>query len=131
FVRCVSLLLVLAPLAGCRAAPAAVNPQGPAAAAIANLWWILLAMGGAVYVAVMGFMLVGLFRRRRQEPDEQREPRPGLVRVIWLGGLVVPALILLAVDGLTVGVLRTLSDPGVAPAMTIRVIGRQWWWEGH
>lgn len=131
FVRCAPLLLALGLLAGCRAAPAAVNPQGPAAAAIANLWWILLAIGGGVYVVVMGFMLVGLFRRRRQDPDERRELRPGLVRVVWLGGLVVPALILLAVNGLTIGVLRSLADPSVAPVMTIRVIGRQWWWEVH
>lgn len=130
FVHLARLLLALLLLAGCRAAPAIVTPQGPAGEAISNLWWTLLAMGGAVYVVVMGFMLVALFRRR-QEPDEQRALRPGLARVIWLGGLVVPAVILFAVDGLTVGVLRALADPSAAPVMTIRVVGRQWWWEVH
>ncbi|HXF60707.1 MAG TPA: cytochrome c oxidase subunit II [Caldilineaceae bacterium] len=122
-------LLSLCYLTSCAAAPSVIAPRGPAAESIANLWWTLLAVGMAVYVAVMAFLFYALFRRRRADLDLRTPvPRSRVQVVVW-AGIIVPALILLGVHGLTLGVLRILAEPETPPALTIQVIGHQWWWE--
>src|SRR5690606_38187266 len=96
-------LLSLACLTSCVTAPSVVAPSGPAAESIANLWWTLLAVGMAVYVAVMGFLYYALFRRRKGDLDLRTPaPRSRMQVVVW-AGIIVPALILLGVHGLTLG----------------------------
>lgn len=114
-------------LAGCAAAPSAVDPQGPAAGRIAWLWWLLLAIGMAVYVAVVLYLAVALARRGRSA-----EPDAGLrtgARVVFLAGVVGPGIILLTVFGFTVATLNALALPERAGATTVHVVGHQWWWE--
>jgi cytochrome c oxidase subunit 2 len=115
-------------LAGCAGSPSILEPRGPAAAEIANIWWLLLALGTAVFLAVLAFLLFSLFRRRRTLPDEATTNRTGTRIVVW-AGLLAPAVILLVVYGLTIRGLRVLATPASADELTIHVVGRQWWWE--
>ncbi len=104
-----------------------MNPQGPAAAHIADLWWFLLAAGGAVYLLTIGLLGVALFRRRRQ-----RESADGMKigsRIILYAGIVGTSVVLLVVFGYTVATLSALSTPRIFPGNTIHVVGHQWWWE--
>ncbi len=71
--------------------PSALEPRGPVAARQASLWWIMLAIGGVIYLAVMGFVLHIVGQRRRE-----REYVPSDRRVLGLivgGGVVVPILV--------------------------------------
>ncbi|HEY3109288.1 MAG TPA: hypothetical protein VGL23_11080 [Chloroflexota bacterium] len=50
-------------------------PYGPGAAVAADLWWLMLAVAAAVFLAVMGLLAFALIRGRRagQPPaDAQR-----------------------------------------------------------
>jgi cytochrome c oxidase subunit 2 len=111
----------------------AVQPQGPAAARIAGLWWVLFAMGAAVYALVIAYMIYALFRRRGQgssaETVEDGE-RHGQRMIIW-AGIVAPLAILTVVLGATVTTLRALSMADSADGNIVRVTGHQWWWEVH
>ncbi|RIK40435.1 MAG: cytochrome c oxidase subunit II [Chloroflexi bacterium] len=125
FVQLISLLCLLL-LAGCGEAPAVFEPRGPAARSIANLGWFLIVAGTIVYVAVMGIVAFALLRSRQREFGLHPSFGP---RMILFGGIVIPALILLAVYALTFNTLRALSTPAIDEALHIHVVGRQWWWE--
>ena len=73
-------------------ADGSLDPQGPVAEAIAELWWLLLGLGVAVFVAFAVLLVVGLFRRRREAPNQ-------LGRWIVGGGVVLPLIVLVVVFG--------------------------------
>lgn len=126
FLVCVTLLGLLP--AGCARSPSIMNPGGPAAAAIARLGWIVFALGGAVYLAVVVVLLVALFRRRNHDWQEEREAGEGR-NIIIFGGIVFPAVILVIVYGLTLNTMAALRTPAIANDLVIEVIGHQFWWE--
>lgn len=116
---------LLAMLHGCHQEhrQSALHPAGPAAERIADLWWLMLAVLGGVFLVTMLLALVAILRHRRSsEPG-----RPVGQWFIVAGGIVLPAVILV---GLLIASLFTtvgLHPPG--EPVTIRVTGHQWWWE--
>jgi cytochrome c oxidase subunit II len=107
-----------------------LDPQGPVSQAMANLWWLMLGLGAAVFVAVVVVLALGLFRRRpagEPEPDGQRRNPFG--RWFVVGGVVVPLVILLIVFGATVQAMRSVPTAAPSDALVIEVVGHQFWWE--
>lgn len=125
----VSMLMFAWLLAGCSNSPNVLAPQGPAAAHIATLAWVLFTIATLVYLLVVTFLLLGLFRRRGQQPDPDRK-RLDERFIVW-AGIVAPAIVLLLVFVFTVGTIRAISAPAIPEEMTIEVTGHQWWWEVH
>lgn len=126
FVVIGSLGLLL--LNGCANAPSILDPQGPAAAHIADLWWLLFWLALAVLVFVFAFLALALFRQRPAEIDPQRAQRAGARVIIW-AGVIMPAIVLAVVYVATLWTLRALATPAIPEGLTIHVIGRLWWWE--
>jgi cytochrome c oxidase subunit 2 len=64
-----------------------LDPEGPVAETMANLWWLMLGIGAVVFVVVAVLLIGGLFRRRTAAgTDEPGTPgRPG-----GPGGLAAP-----------------------------------------
>jgi cytochrome c oxidase subunit 2 len=113
-------------LGGC-AAPSTLAPQGLAAERIAGLWWIMFGLAGAIYALVLALLLIGLFRRRRLEPERERHPTDGRAWILG-GGVALPVAVLLLLFALTIGTMASLAAPP-SDAMTIELVGHQWWWE--
>jgi cytochrome c oxidase subunit 2 len=111
-------------LVGCQAAPSTFTPKGTAAAQIGRLWWILLGTGTAVYLVVMGLMLLGLFRPGTRLPFALNGRR-----LIIVGGLIIPLIILIVIYGFTLTTLNALAPEKNQGLLTVEVIGHQWWWE--
>ena len=105
-----------------------LNGRGPAAARINTLWWIMFVVGAIVYVVVMGYLLLALFRRRSVQEEDTYEPDEGTGIVIW-GGAIIPAIILVGIYGATVFTLGALKEPEIAEELLIEVSGNQWWWD--
>lgn len=126
------LLVVGCLVGGCTEnTPALIRPQGEAAREINTLWWILFGMGTAVYLLVMAFVLFALFRRRSQADlsgDPQRNGVNGR-RLIWFGGVIIPAVILAVTYGFTLDTMRDLRLPTSDDRLVIKVTGYQWWWQ--
>jgi cytochrome c oxidase subunit II len=108
----------------------ALDPQGPVSGAMADLFWLMIGLGGAVVVAVVAVLALGLFRRRPAgEPQPDRQGRDSFGRWFVVGGVVVPAVILLVVFGATVRAMRLVPTTTSPEALVVEVVGHQFWWE--
>jgi cytochrome c oxidase subunit 2 len=116
----------------------ALDPAGPQAARIINLWWLMFYVTGAVFVVVMGFLVVSLFRSRRTASGVETgdapntRPDPGTERrmshVVWGGiGATVVILFVFLVYSFLTG--RAFDSVSAKDHLTVKVIGHQWWWE--
>jgi cytochrome c oxidase subunit II len=107
-----------------------LDPQGPAAEVMAELWWLLLGLGVAVFVAFAVLLVVGLFRRGPAAGRDSGRPAPTRFgRWIVGGGVVLPFIVLVVVLGATVQAMRVLPDSAPSEALAVEIVGHQWWWE--
>jgi cytochrome c oxidase subunit 2 len=104
----------------------ALEPAGPQAARLAQVYWSYFYVCAVVYAAVMSALALAIVRRARAGPAF--DPRRRIHIVAAAGGLT--ALVLLALLGITVHAGHGLNPPIDAHGVTtVRVIARQWWWE--
>jgi cytochrome c oxidase subunit 2 len=108
----------------------ALDPQGPHARQLAELFWIFTGVCTFVWVAVMIVLLVGLVRRKAERPDplqlDAATERRGAAVV---GSAVVATLLtIIALTALSYLSQRQLFAKE-KPAVTIKVTGLQWWWD--
>ena len=108
-------------------APSALEPQGPAAKQIADIWWLMFGLATVVYVVVAGLIIAAALRGRGTE-GEGRPSKISDDAFIWVGGLIVPAVILGILAVVTVQSVATLRQPE-KDALKIEVTGYRWWWE--
>ncbi len=100
----------------------AFAPKGPTAARLLQIFWITTWTATGVFVVVTGLLLFAMFRPR----DEDKPSRLPATKFVVIGGLVVPAFILMSMLGLTVAGLAAIPQKG---ELQITVTGHQFWWE--
>lgn len=108
-------------LAGCTGPLSALDPAGPAAGAIARLWWVMLAGAALIAALVFGCLVMAFLRR---------QPARGSERLWVLGlGLAFPSVTLTALlfYALFTGE-RLLAHPGQPGVLRIDAAARQWVW---
>jgi cytochrome c oxidase subunit 2 len=95
----------------------ALHPAGPDAALIAEITWVLLIGGGAIFALVMALAAWAVLK-----------PPAWLARggVIVAGGIAFPAVVLFAL--LVYSLLRANALSAGEPALRVEVTGHQWWW---
>ena len=108
-----------------------LDPAGPAARSIDNLWWLVFWIATAVFVVVEAALVFAVLRfRRRKGADRPVKQVHGNTRleIVWT---VVPAVVLAALAIPTIATLFDLrSEPAPEEnALQIEVTGHQWWWE--
>lgn len=102
--------------------PPVLDPAGPYAGSIAFLSWVLLAMAGAVLLVVLAALWLAIFG------SEQRKRRLGGTRIIWIGGIAFPAVVLSALLFYGLSLTRDLTEPAHGDEMRVQVVGEMWWW---
>jgi cytochrome c oxidase subunit 2 len=108
-----------------------LNPAGPEAQKIDDLFWLVFWIAAGIFFLVEGALIFAAirFRRRRDEEGEVKQVHGNVrLEVVWT---IIPAVILAAVAVPTVATifdLRSEPDPG-ENALVVNVIGHQWWWE--
>jgi cytochrome c oxidase subunit 2 len=108
-----------------------MHGHGPVASSEAKLgWWLLIVSAGVVLVVAL-LVVLGAFRgpRSREETSLARTAKHGGLPWIYIGGLIIPAVILVVSFGFTLGTLHATARPPRAAAATVRIIGHRWWWE--
>lgn len=134
-----------------------LDPGGPGAQDIVELWNAMLWLGAAITVLFVALLVYALVRRRRPEelppeadrpPDDRGEhaniedgrrgredqvmPRSERLGVRWMiaGGVVFPALVLTVLFVFTLRAMDVTSPAReTEAALTVEIVGRQWWWE--
>ncbi|MFN3387780.1 MAG: cytochrome c oxidase subunit II [Allosphingosinicella sp.] len=102
--------------------PPVFDPAGPYAGSIATLAWILLAMAAAVTAIVVAALWIALFGK------ERHREKLGGTRVIWIGGIAFPIVVLTALLIYGLSLTRSLSAPETGEEIRVRVTGEMWWW---
>lgn len=144
YVSRVGLFLMSALLAGCRGGvQSVIDPAGPQASRISQIWWLFFYVTTAVLVIVTIFLLLAIYHgRKRKErrlatpeveekpghaPDPNREQR--MTRVV-MGAVVITiiTLVVLAVASFSTGSALS-SELQTKNAVVIQITGHQWWWE--
>jgi cytochrome c oxidase subunit 2 len=97
------------------------------AAAISDLFKVVLVICGVILVIVTGMVGVGLIRFRQRTGVEEPQPFFGnrKLEIIWTVG---PILIIIWLFVLTARGMRQ-SDPPANQKPDLIVTGHQWWWE--
>jgi cytochrome c oxidase subunit II len=108
----------------------ALDPEGPVAESAAGLWWLMLALGVAVFVVFAVVLVVGLFRARPGDAPEAG-PQPPDRFGPWLvgGGVAMPLVVIAIVFAATVNAMREVPTTAPAGALVVEIVGHQWWWE--
>jgi cytochrome c oxidase subunit 2 len=97
------------------------------AAAISDLFKVVLVICGIILAIVVGMVGVSLIRFRRRAGAAEPQPFFGnrKLEIIWT---VVPTLIVICLFALTARGMRH-ADPPANQEPDLIVIGHQWWWE--
>lgn len=103
------------------------DAHGPASSRILELTWLLFGVCAIVYVAVLAASAWALLRRRPEADNEPRTDRR-LTHAVAIAGAVT-AVVLGALTFATARAGDGLITPPGKGAITIDVIGRQWWWD--
>jgi cytochrome c oxidase subunit II len=112
---------MLVTLPACAGPLSTLDPSGPAGASIATLWWVMLAGSSILFALVMTLFLLVIRR-----PGWGAGVSPG--RWLVLGGLVLPAVVLLPLIAYAfIAGERLLPLAGHA-VPRIEAVGRQWTW---
>ena len=101
----------------------ALDPAGPQAVHISNLWWLMFWISAAVFVLVIGFLAAAFLHRRSAQTSE---------RTLTFGVSVATALTVVILFGILVATMwteRVNATLGASSAVTIELTGHQFWWE--
>lgn len=107
----------------------ALSPHGPVASRIANLGGVLFTIAAIVVLLVFALLALGLARRGDTSEQNRRSALLGENTPILVGGILLPAIILIGVFAYTLRDMVALAVPDNPSDVTIEVIGHQWWWE--
>ncbi len=124
-----TLALAVPSMTACGGAQSALNPAGPMAQDVANVWWWMFGFAVLVWLAVATLWVYAMLRRSQPHSAEQAKR----INRRWVigGGIVLPSVsiaVLLAFGLPTGRSMLPLPVEGEQP-LRIRIVGHQWWWE--
>jgi cytochrome c oxidase subunit 2 len=107
-----------------------LSPAGAQASSIHQLWLLMLWTTTVVCVVVLAFIAVAVLRHRRRDEVATipTTPERSLVRSVW-AATTLSLLILLMLLVASVWMTRGVESLAASGALTINIIGHQWWWE--
>jgi cytochrome c oxidase subunit 2 len=119
--------------AGCasNAPQDSLRPDAPQARTIDNLIMPVFGVAGLVFVFILGGALYVSLRFKAKGDDDFNE-FPDQVHGnfrLEIGWTILPALVLAVVGVFTVLTIFDLAKKPADDALTVEVIGQQWWWE--
>jgi cytochrome c oxidase subunit II len=121
----------------CHGPRAALDFAGEEARHIAGLWWIFFFVCVAVYLVVLGVLGGAIARGLRHGTEESPPPeltgredkRERRLIAVVSAAVVATIVTLFALLVFDFSTHRVLQPPETSDALTIRITGRQWWWQ--
>jgi cytochrome c oxidase subunit II len=117
-------------LAGC-GKQSILTTHSPQAHNIMLLWWWMLGTAAIVFFGAVGMLVAAWFGRAKKGLPVLGERESFTERMVLAFGIAVPLVTLLALFGVADVYLvgQTAPPDPSTTAMTVDVIGHQWWWE--
>jgi len=117
-------------LGGCNG-QSPLSPHSPQAHDIATLWWWMLGVASIFLFGAIGLLTISWFRRQTPGLPLLGKREGANTALVISFGIVIPAFVLISLFAVSdFYVLGKTDQPASgASAMTIRVIGHQWFWE--
>jgi cytochrome c oxidase subunit 2 len=119
-------------LAGCRGPDNGQNslqPDGPSARKIDDLFTPVFFIAVVIGVLVIG-ATVWVALRYRQRPGKNENPKQihgsTPLEITWT---IIPALILMVVAFFTIRTIFDLAEKPSGDVLNVTVVGKQWWWQ--
>jgi len=106
-----------------------LNPQGPYARTINDLFTPVFWIAAAVFFIVEGGILVILFKYRHRKGRDRLPPQIHGNTKLEIGWTILPAIVLVGVAIPTVTTLFDLARKPAGDVLNVTVKGHQWWWE--
>lgn len=108
-----------------------LNTHSPQAHNIRLLWWWMLGAAFVVFAGALMLLIVAYFRRGMRGLPFLGEREGVAEGMVLMFGIAVPAVTLVVLFGFSdIYLIKQTSAPAPrTTAMTINVIGHQWWWE--
>jgi cytochrome c oxidase subunit 2 len=108
-----------------------LNPAGPQARQIDDLFWLVFWIAVAVFVLVMVGLLFALVRYRHREGSDRPVKQVHGNTKLELVWTIIPVVILAVIAVPTVATIFDLREEPLPEenALLVEVIGHQWWWE--
>jgi cytochrome c oxidase subunit II len=117
--------------AACAGPGTTTSAAGPGAHRISLLSVGMFAIAAFVFLVVISFLAYGLFHRRGDAEDDQPTLEDhGGTRMVLLGGIAFPIVVLIVLFVITLVALEAQAreDTGTH-VFTIDVTAHRWWWE--
>ncbi|MHB8631711.1 MAG: cytochrome c oxidase subunit II [Candidatus Limnocylindria bacterium] len=106
--------------------PWPVDPQGPLARSIADLYWLMFGAAIVVLGIVVGALVVAGIRFRERPGHQARQYHGNnLLELVWT---IVPTLMVISFSVLSFQRLTLVNDVDSGAAMTIKAEAKQWVW---
>jgi cytochrome c oxidase subunit 2 len=120
-------------LTGCGGSQSSLDPQGPEAARLSELFWYFTSVCGAVWLGVLMALAWVVYRplTRSKNPEPLAVDAAGDQRASFIvGGLVAATAVILVVLTLwSYLATRRLAQDLDNNALRLEVTGYQWWWD--
>lgn len=104
-----------------------LRSKGPAAQPVIYLGWTLATICVLVCAIIAGMLLIGMFRRRKQQ-DARALVSGGGLPLVFVGSLL-STIALFGIAVYMLSVLAEVADPPNAPKLTVAVTAYDWWWK--
>ena len=105
-----------------------LKPAGSSAKQIDHLFFPVVAMAFVVGIFITVATLYVAIRYRRRSEDEMPKQTHGNTKleITWT---IIPAMILAVIAVPTVATIFDLAAPPKGDVLTVKVVGKQWWWQ--
>lgn len=102
--------------------PPVMDPAGPFSGQIVVLAWALAIMFVVVFAVVLAALGVALLG------DERLKARLGGAKLIWVGGIAFPGVVLTGLLIWALVLTANLTEPITGGERRIQITGEMWWW---
>lgn len=130
FVRMSTMLLLLVVLGACGGSQSVLNAVGTGAQETLSIWWLMFWLGTGVFIVVLALLWFAV--RRADSPEKDNDEKAGRKtrsRIVLLGGIIVPVLIIAVVFFESTRSLLAIGDLRGGEEVTVDIVGHQFWWE--
>lgn len=103
-----------------------LDAAGTGARETLSIWWLMFGLGTVIFIAVLALLWFAVSRSAAPAEATSKNTR---TRIVVLGGIVVPVIVIAIVFTFSTRGLVAISDLGGDDSVTIDVVAHQFWWE--